>query len=157
MTTSVIKATEKDAGAIALLNSQFRDAFDRIGQPMPFPKYYSEDWVLEEIAAGNQFVLQNGSGVLGALCLYQAMEGMPKNEAYIESLAISPDKQHKGMGRMLVEFAKRKSREEGKSILTVESFCIYEVQDFYIKCGFTLEPELGEYFGYKCYEFSMEL
>mgnify|MGYP001593010270 CR=1 FL=1 len=91
------------------------------------------------------------------LCVYLAMKGMPKNEAYIESLAVRSDKHYKGMGRKLVEFAKWKSRDKEKSILTVESFCVYDVKDFYIKCGFKLDPELGEYYKHKCYKFSMEL
>ena len=62
----IIRATEEDVEAIVSINGQFRNAFERIGQTMPISKYYSRGWVLEEIEAGNQFVLKNDSGLLGA-------------------------------------------------------------------------------------------
>jgi len=151
----IVKATKNDLDAIIALNRQFREVFESNGLEMPISKYESKDWVLEEIKACSQYITKDNSAVLGVMCFYPQQEN--ETEAYIETLATKSDKHHQGVGRKLINFAKTKSRQEGRTILIVESFCIYDVKDFYIKCGFTLEPELDEYNGHKFYKFSMRL
>ncbi|MBL7101084.1 MAG: GNAT family N-acetyltransferase [Nanoarchaeota archaeon] len=151
------KAMMKDVGPIALINRQFCEAFKKHDSEIPIIKYQTQDWVLDEIEAGNLYVFKDKSEVLGSMCLYMSMKNLSPDESYIESLAVRSDKHRNGYGRKMIHFAKRKSRNEGKRLLTVESFCLYDVKDFYIKCGFELEPELGECGGHKYYRFFMKL
>ena len=148
----VVAATSDHVEEIIEINHQFRTIFSNKGLRIPFTRYFRKDCVLKEIELGNQFVVREDSEVVGAMGLK-----MLDKEAYIESLAVKSDRHGRGIGKNLVDFAKRRARKERKPLLTVESFCVYGVKDFYLKCGFKIDSELGEYEGHKCYCFSMGL
>ncbi len=76
---------------------------------------------------------------------------------YIETLAKAKDIQSSGVGKRLVEFAKQFARENNFKILRTTSFYEYRVKDFYIKNGFRLLPEPGEYSGHKFYRLEVEI
>ena len=151
----ISRARQKDIDSIVSLNRQFSASFDVRGLEMPLPRYYSADWVMEEIDAGNQYVLRNKTDVIGAMCLYISREDMPAYQARVDSIAVKTGEHCKGHGKRLIDFAKKKSVRDGKEILTVESFCIYGAKEFYLKCGFELLPKRRQLKGHKYYAFRM--
>ena len=153
----IVTATLKELEAIVSINDQFRASFEKLGEVYPLTEEFGEVGVREEIENRDEFVMVDNGQVVGALCLPMVREDIPKNEGYIEGLAVREDSHGEGIGRKLIEFAKRKSIQAKKSVLTVESFCLFDVRDFYLKCGFNLIPELGEFGGYDYYQFSMPL
>jgi ribosomal protein S18 acetylase RimI-like enzyme len=156
----VLRARQSDVATIAMINAQFDGAFKEHGLKMPLPKYWDQRWVAEGVGNSNQFVLREGSNILGAMCLVtdkRFSEGLSDNEAYIESLAINHEMHSRGFGKRLIDFARKRAIKECKSELSVESFCLYDVKGFYLKCGFELDPEKGELKGYPYYRFFMKL
>lgn len=109
-------------------------------KPYPWNKKY---WIKQQIRNGSFYIVEERV-VYSAMCLHHELEDSPE-EAYIETISVRRDKQRKGVGRSLVEFAIQQARQTGKTKLTVESFCEFNVKDFYLKCGFQLEPEIGIY------------
>lgn len=141
----VVKADIKDLGIIIHLNRLFHLDF-------PWFKWDSPQWIREELENGNYYIIRDNGNLVAAMCLK-----MLENEGYIEAIAVQQKKQGSGFGRKLIEFAKSVSRKEGKSKLSVESFCDYKLEGFYEKCGFIKDHELGEYEGHPYYCFSMNL
>mgnify|MGYP001612067519 FL=1 len=78
---------------------------------------------------------------------------------YIETLAVAKDIQSRGVGSKMVEFAKRFAKENGFEILRTTSFYEFDprVKNFWIKNGFRLLPEPGEYGGHKFYRLEAEV
>lgn len=146
----IVKAAQKDLDAVVLLNKQL--SLEGINCIWATP-----DWVFEEIESGSIHILKNQKQVLGALCMHL---DVPDNigEAWIETLTVHPDKHQRGYGRTLVNFAKQYADTNKKTLLTVGSFSNYRVKDFYLKCGFTLEPCIHFYKGmHPFYWFYMRL
>ena len=63
----------------------------------------------------------------------------------------------KKLGKKLIDFAKEISLKNNIPLLTVGSFVEYKLENFYTKCGFTKEKELGSYNGHPYYKFFMNL
>jgi len=143
----IVQASLEDLKSIYDINKQLHLPI----KAYPWDKKY---WIREEIKQGSFYVLRNRS-VFGAMCLQLDIED--ENEANIETIAIRSDKQKRGFGRQLVNFAIEKAKEQKKSILTVLSFCEHNAKDFYLKCGFQLEEGLGSYYQYPYYSFFMRL
>lgn len=141
----VSKADKMDLEVIVKLNRLFH-------LDLPEFKWDTPQWVEEEIGNGNYYVIKNKSIVVAAICLK-----MLEEEGYIEAIAVQENKQISGFGRRLIEFAIEQSQKQGKSKLSVESFCDYGIEKFYEKCGFTRCPKLGDYKGHPYYCFSMNL
>ena len=61
-----------------------------------------------------------------------------KRPLYLTAMAVSPDEQRKGVGRMCIEEAQRIARESGFQVIRLDAFdCAAGAGDFYRKCGFT--------------------
>ena len=118
----------------------------------------TEDYIRKQIEKGEYYVaapseaLAEEGRILGAMSL-RDRNGM----LYIETLAVAKDIQSKGVGSELVEFAKQFAKGNGFKILRTTSFYEYGVKDFYIKRGFRLLDEPGEYGGHKFYRLEFEL
>lgn len=138
----ITKANINDLEAIVALNKLFHLDF-------PEFKWDTPEWVRKEIEDNNYYVARDKS-VVASLCLK-----MKDKEAHIETIAVQQGMQGNGLGRELIEFAKVQSKQEGKSKLSVESFCDYGLVKFYEKCGFTKSPKLGNYKGHPYYTFSI--
>lgn len=111
-----------------------------------------EDFIEGQIRKGEYYIAEEGEKAVGAMSLRER-----NGRLYIETLVVSKDIQSKGVGSMLVDFAKQFARENGFKILRTTSFYEYGVKDFYLKHGFRLLPEPGEYGGHKFYRFQFDL
>lgn len=106
----------------------------------------TEDYIKKQIEKGEYFVAEEDSKIIGITSLRGRNRML-----YIETLAVAKDIQAKGVGSKLVAFAKQFARENGFKILRTTSFYEYGVKDFYIKNGFQLLDEPGQYSGHKFY------
>ena len=107
-------------------------------------EWNKEDFIKGQIEKGEYYLAEENGIAVGAISL-RDRNGM----IYIETLVVAKDIQTRGIGRQLVEFAKQFARENNFKILRTTSFYEYGVKDFYIKQGFKLLDEAGEYGGHK--------
>lgn len=138
-------AEESDLESMVRLNRQFH-------LNIPGFRWDGDSYISNELKENNYWVIKDEKGIIAAMCLK-----MLENEGSIETIAISPEKHKLGFGRRLIEFAKDFSKQMGKSRLSVESFCEYNLQEFYEKCGFTKEPNVRDYNGhpYDCFHMTI--
>lgn len=100
-------------------------------------------WVENEL--DNYFIIKDDNQTYGAICLLLTKDGY-----CVETIAVQEKYQRKGIGRKLINFAKAYTKNKGQAKLKVESFCEYNADGFYEKCGFTKEQEVS-YFQDKPY------
>jgi N-acetylglutamate synthase-like GNAT family acetyltransferase len=110
------------------------------------------DFVKQEVAKGNYFVVKDGGTVVAAACISPRDEGV-----YLETIAISEAYQKKGIGSELIEHAKKVTKDHGFDKLFVDTYCQYSADDFYTKCGFKKIPTMGKYKGKPYHKFLLEL
>ena len=105
------------------------------------------------VAVSSEALAKEGR-ILGITSLRERNEML-----YIETLAVAKDVQSKGVGSKLVDFARQFARENNFKILRTASFYEFDprVKDFWIKQGFRLLDEPGEYGGYKFYRLEFKL
>jgi ribosomal protein S18 acetylase RimI-like enzyme len=142
----VTKADIKDLESIVTLNKLLHLDF-------PWFKWDDPKWIREDLENNDYYVIRSNGEIVASMCLKM----LDKEEAYIDTMAVQRERQGSGFGRQLIEFAKIHSKQKGRSVLSVDSFCDYGVQEFYEKCGFTRSPILGNYKGQPYYRFSMDL
>jgi len=114
--------------------------------------WHQEDFIKKQVERGEYYIGEENGKAVGVISLRER-NGM----LYIETLAKAQDVQLSGVGKRLVEFAKNFARENNFKILRTTSFYEYGVKDFYIKNGFRLLPESGEYGGHKFYRLEYEI
>ena len=146
----IVKATLADLKSILEINQQLH-------LDIPDFRWDTELWAMEEIEQGNFYVAKDHKYAYGTLCLQMALEQFPETVAYIDAMAVSEDRHGLGIGKQMVDFAINESKKADKKTLQVESFHEYSVKEFYIKRGFKLQPELGEFNGHPYYVFSMNI
>lgn len=146
----IVKATQADAKFIVALNRQFH-------LDIPNFRWDTETWITDQIDKGTLHLLKEGKSAYGAVCIQTALDNLPPTDAYIETIATREDLHGKGYGRELINQAALIARDEGKQRLIVESFAKYGLKDFYTKCGFQLEPEQCNFYGYPYNIFTMEI
>jgi N-acetylglutamate synthase-like GNAT family acetyltransferase len=112
----------------------------------------TEEFIKGQIEKGEYYVTEDGLNVIGIVSLRER-----NNMLYIETLAVAKNIQAKGVGSKLVEFTKQFAKENDFKILRTTSFYEYNVKDFWLKHGFRLLEEPGEYSGHKFYRFEMSL
>lgn len=105
-----------------------------------------EGFIGNQIKRGEYYVAEDDGKVAGVISFRERNEML-----YIETLAVAKEAQSSGIGSKLVEFAKKFAEDKGFKILRTTSFYEYGVKDFYIKNGFRLLDEPGEYNGHKFY------
>ena len=83
-------------------------------------------------------------GVLGSEIVATAMAGYEGHRGWINYLAVSPDKQQQGHGRVIMEHAERLLRERGcpKINLQVRS-ANKQAVEFYKQIGFSIDDVLS--------------
>lgn len=139
------KANLEDLAAI-------KNIADLLYLDIPGFNWNKEDFIKDQVEKGEYYIAEEGDKAVGAMSLRSR-----NNMLYIETLAVSKDIRSLGIGSGLVDFAKRFAREKGFIILRVTSFYEYGVKDFYLKHGFRLLPEPGEYGGHKFHRLEFEL
>jgi N-acetylglutamate synthase-like GNAT family acetyltransferase len=112
----------------------------------------TEEFVDRQIRNGEYFLAEIEGQIVGIISFRRR-----ENKMYIETLAITNDRQSKGMGRQLIEFAKKFTKKKGIDVLRACSFYEYKTVDFYLKRGFSLLEKPGIYENHKYYRFEMRI
>lgn len=139
------KANLEDAAAIKIIA-------DLLYLDIPGFDWNKEDFIKGQIERGEYYVGEDNGKIAGIISLRER-NGM----MYIETLAVAKDVQSAGIGSKLVKFAKEFARKNNFKIMRTTSFYEYGVKDFYIKHGFRLLDEPGEYGGHKFHRLDFEL
>ena len=134
--TIIRLAREEDAAAIsALVNAAYVIYVPRIGhKPSPMLDDYSD-----LISRGLVHVLENTGEIAGVVVL------IPEDRAMLlHNIAVRPDAQGQGLGRMLLTFAETMARESGYDVIRLyTNVAMIEDQAIYKHCGY-VETHRGE-------------
>ncbi len=141
----IVKASAQDIEAIVTLNQLLK-------VDVPEFKGNTYDFVKQEVANGNYFVVKDRGKVAAAACISPRDEGV-----YLETLAVSEAYQRKDIGSELIEHAKKVTKGHGFDKLLVDTYCQYSADVFYTKCGFKKIPTMGKYKGKPYHKFLMKL
>jgi len=141
----IVKASSADVEDILRLNTQ-------IHVDTPLFHGGSSAWIEEQIENGNYFVVKSENEICGALCVLEK-----NGEFHLETIAVQKGQQEKGIGRTFIDFAKTKAKENGFDRLYVDTYCEYNVDGFYEKCGFRKIPTYAVYKGKPYHRFVVEL
>lgn len=87
-----------------VVDAAYRHYIARIGKP---PGPMLDDYA-QRIADGQTWVVEDAGGIGGILVLEETAQGL-----LLDNIAVSPDRQGKGVGRMLLEFAEAEGRRRG--------------------------------------------
>jgi GNAT superfamily N-acetyltransferase len=99
------RARREEAGAVAaIVDAAYRHYIPRIGKP-PGPMLDDYD---KRTAAGEVWVLTDDGGIKGILVLEETADG-----CLLDNIAVLPERQGKGDGRALLEFAEAEARRRG--------------------------------------------
>lgn len=119
---------------------------------MPDFVWNTKEFIKEQIKKEEYYISEENEKIIGIISLRERNMML-----YIETLAVAKNIQSSGIGKKLVEFARQFARENNFKVLRTTSFYEYGVKDFWIKQGFQLLAEPGEYKGYKFYRFEFDL
>lgn len=112
----------------------------------------TDAFIAEQIINGEYFTLEDGDQMVGIVSLRHTAK-----KIHIETLAVKKRFAGRGYGTKLVEFAKQFAKGKGFSKLYSYSFHQYRIKDFYLKKGFMLLDQEGDYRGNKYYCFEAKL
>jgi len=121
---------------------------------LKIPKFVwcTGDFVEKQIKNGEYFVAEENGEIAGIVSFRQR-----GNKMHIETIAVAASFQSRGVGKMLIDFAKDFTKKNGLDILHVYSFLEYDKKDFYLNQGFSLLKKPGKYGGHKYYRFEIKL
>lgn len=102
-------ATDVDAVRDVVL-AAYQHYVPVIGRP---PAPMLDDYAAR-IAAGQTWVLQDGDAIAGALVLENGPDCF-----LLDNIAIRPDRQGRGFGRALLDFAEAEARRQGWDVITL--------------------------------------
>jgi len=119
---------------------------------LDIPKFVwnTKEFIERQINAGNYYVALSDDKIVGIIGLRQR-----KKKMYIETIAINKESRSRGISKILIEFAKKYTREKNLNILFACSFYEYNVKDFYLSQSFSLLKKPGKYNGHEYYCFEM--
>src|SRR4051812_24649884 len=99
------RATAIDSESVRLVvEAAYRQFIPRIGKP---PGPMLDDYP-KRIAEGQAWILEDGGEIVGVLVLEQGPLGF-----LLDNIAVLPDRQGKGFGRALMEFAETEAHRRG--------------------------------------------
>jgi GNAT superfamily N-acetyltransferase len=118
-------ASAADAVAVRdIVNAAYRSYTPRIGKP---PGPMLDDYA-KRIADGQVWVLADGADIGGILVLEETPDGF-----LLDNIAVAPDRQGKGHGRVLLEFAEAEAVRRGwheirlyTNAMMTENIALYE-------------------------------
>jgi N-acetylglutamate synthase-like GNAT family acetyltransferase len=131
----IIPATLDDLEAI----QELHDQLDLPGEPV----FWALRSTIRSFMKKNSLFVSKEHAILGAI-------GVEDYSRYlrIESLAVDPSAQGRGVGRSLVDYAREVAATRGLRELQVGSREVYGARPFYLSCGFKIIEEndiTGEY------------
>ncbi|HEY2621688.1 MAG TPA: GNAT family N-acetyltransferase [Acetobacteraceae bacterium] len=98
-------ARPDDTAAVRdVVDAAYRHYIDRIGKP---PGPMLDDYT-QRIADGQTWVLEDAGRIVGILVLEETPSGL-----LLDNIAVPPECQGKGHGRVLIEFAEAEARRRG--------------------------------------------
>jgi GNAT superfamily N-acetyltransferase len=101
----VRQALSEESNAVRdVVHAAYRHYIARIGKP---PGPMRDDYA-SRIADDQVWVLEDGGRIVGVLVLEQGPHGL-----LLDNIAVLPDSQGKGSGRVLIEFAEAEARQRG--------------------------------------------
>jgi GNAT superfamily N-acetyltransferase len=118
-------ASAADAVAVRdIVNAAYRSYIPRIGKP---PGPMLDDYA-KRIGDGQVWVLADGDDIVGILVLEETPDGF-----LLDNIAVAPDRQGKGHGRVLLEFAEAEALHRGwheirlyTNAMMTENIALYE-------------------------------
>lgn len=147
---NIVKAEKTHLSVLFNLNQILYP--DPLHHIRPFP-WADRSWIEQNLK--HFFVAIDDFGrIAGAVCV--KIDWF--DSSHLVTLAVFPEYQKMGIGRALVEFAKKHARAKKKTKMTLGSYVAYNKREFYEKCGFRLvgegftETENGEKVPYYCME-----
>ena len=111
-----------------------------------------EEFIEKQITNEEYFLAEIDGKIVGIISFRQRGDIM-----YIETLVVIKEYRLQGIGIKLIEFAKQYTKEKGLFTIRACSFFEYQAVDFYMKQGFSLLKNPGEYKGYKFHRFQEEI
>jgi GNAT superfamily N-acetyltransferase len=99
------------------------------------------DIPLQQIAAGQVFVLERGFSIVGFSAILPREDG----DTELDALFVDPGTQRQGIGRSLVEHCAKVARSAGSTTLHVVGNP--HAEKFYLACGFKLVGTFETRFG----------
>ena len=138
-------ANQEDGGAI-------KKIADLLYLDIPEFNWNKDDFIKGQIKKGEYYVAEENGKIIGITSLRDR-----NSRLYIETLAVAKDIQSSGIGKKLVEFTKQFAKENNFKIMRTTSFYEYGVKDFWIKQGFKLLDEPGQYSGHEFYRLELKL
>ncbi len=87
-----------------VVDAAYRHYIARIGKP---PGPMLDDYA-QRIAAHQTWVVEDAGGIAGILVLEETAEGL-----LLDNIAVAPEQQGRGVGRVLLEFAEAEARRRG--------------------------------------------
>jgi GNAT superfamily N-acetyltransferase len=122
-------ATPADLAAVRMIvDAAYGHYVARIGKP---PGPMLDDYA-QRIAEQQAWVLEDGAGIVGILVLEQG-----KNGVLLDNIAVLPDCQGKGFGRMLIGFAEAEARRCGCATINLYTHALmHENITHYRRNGF---------------------
>jgi len=142
---SILKAHDSNVDDILKLNTQ-------IHVETPLFHGDSHEWVEDQVKNGNYFVMKRDDEIDGAICLLEK-----DDKFHLETIAVGKEQQGKGIGLQFMDFAKNKAKENGFDKLYVDTYCEYNVDSFYEKCGFKKIPTYAVYKGKPYHRFVADI
>jgi ribosomal protein S18 acetylase RimI-like enzyme len=146
MKISVTTASEADAPAIAALRTSVAEHLTRRFGKGHWSSCVSEKSVLRNIKTSRVLVMRDNQEIIGTLRLatkkpwaidlsYFKSVSRP---LYLHDMAVSPDRQRRGIGRRLVEEAKAVARAWPSEAIRLDAYdSDAGAGAFYAKCGFS--------------------
>jgi ribosomal protein S18 acetylase RimI-like enzyme len=118
-------ASAADAVAVRdIVNAAYRSYIPRIGKP---PGPMLDDYA-KRIGDGQVWVLADGDDIVGILVLEETPDGF-----LLDNIAVAPDRQGRGHGRVLLEFAEAEAVRRGwheirlyTNAMMTENIALYE-------------------------------
>jgi GNAT superfamily N-acetyltransferase len=141
----IVKASARDIDVILALNQLLHVEASEF-------KGNTYDFVEQEVANGNYYVVKDRGKVVAAACISPRDEGV-----YLETISVSEEYQKRGIGSELIEHAKKVTEDHGFDKLLVDTYRQYSADVFYTKCGFKKIPTMAKYKGKPYQKFLMKL
>lgn len=136
---SIIPAGVHDAERIAALVSESnRDVADRFGlnreNNPKHPSFYTREWVLSDLARGEQYFLFHEAGLDQGCVAYEQPDA---DTAYLNRLSVLPAHRRAGIGEKLVRHIVDVARARGVRLISIGIIAHHEqLKRWYARLGF---------------------